>query len=472
MKVKSQESRVKSQMPIVALRPYSGSRLSTLGSRLSRGMTLIELLVVIVIMTTIVGAAIPLMSPSNDDRRLREAARGLNTYITGAQNRAIATKRPYGVAFKRLSQDTKRNTAGDLQNDNGVCLEVFYVEQPAPYAGFDANSRACVALHPNLRGLVLVEFVTRGTAADALPQGWDADLFPPGTIRPHDVIEINGTRYKLLTDTTNRYSDLANVTFDSATKSFYEDTNASDAKPVKIVAQPLNDSGQQINSRYDDNGLEIGSKLPPYQPPSPYWAPPAPYKIIRQPTPASEEPYQLPEGTAIDLRASGVGVGDYFYWPGLNDNSEGVIIMFAPEGRVERVSYSQFPNPNAADAFDQPVVDNIYLLVGRRENIPGPDAAADPTLNSSNWATATTDEDRAKLRQPINWLGGGSRWVVIGSQTGRIATIENAFVDPAGVIANPQAPFNTASQSTEQMRAAQILATREFTREMAHVGGR
>src|SRR5215211_4973745 len=129
------------------------------------GMTLIELLVVIVILTTIVGAAIPLMSPSNDDRRLREAARGLNTYITGAQTRAIATKRPYGVAFKRLSQDTKR------AEDNGVCLEVFYVEQQAPYAGFDANSRACVALHPNLRGLVLIRFVTRGTVTDRTQDG-------------------------------------------------------------------------------------------------------------------------------------------------------------------------------------------------------------------------------------------------------------------------------------------------------------
>src|SRR3954452_22821439 len=106
MQVKSLESRVKSQTPAIA--PRSGSRLLALDSRSPRGMTLIELLVVIVILTTIVGAAIPLLSPSNDDRRLREAARGLNTYITGAQTRAIATKRPYGVAFKRLSQDTTK----------------------------------------------------------------------------------------------------------------------------------------------------------------------------------------------------------------------------------------------------------------------------------------------------------------------------------------------------------------------------
>ena len=100
------------------------------------------------------------------------------------------------------------------------------------------------------------------------------------------------------------------------------------------------------------------------------------------------------------------------------------------------------------------------------------DATADHTLNSAAWANATTDEARAKLRQPINWLGGNSRWIVIGSQSGRIATIENTFVDPGIVMANPQVPFNGAVESTEEMRAAQILAAREFTREMAQVGGR
>src|SRR4029078_2152563 len=134
--------------------------------------------------------------------------------------------------------------------------------------------------------------------------------------------------------------------------------------------------------------------------PAPYWTAPMPYKVLRQPTPASEEPYQLPQGTAIYVRASGVGVDDFFYVRGQNDNSEGVIIMFAPEGRIARVSYSQVPN---AEPFDKPVVDNVYLLVGRRENIPAPIATADPTLSSTKFSAATTDEERDKLRKPLNW---------------------------------------------------------------------
>jgi prepilin-type N-terminal cleavage/methylation domain-containing protein len=446
------------------LRTPNSSLLAPRSSFLRTGMTLIELLVVIVILTTIVAAAIPLMSPNNDDRRLREAARGLNTYITGAQSRSIATNRPYGVALKRLSQDTKR------AEDRGVCLEVFYVEQQPPYAGFDANSRVCVAIHPDPAetGKVLIRFVTRGTTQAGLPPGWTSDLFPTDVIRPGDVLEVNGTRFQLLDDLSQR-----NITIGYIKQVEYF-RPPSNNLPAQIVARPLNDSGQQINPRYDDKGNEIGSQPASSKPPAPYWALPAPYKIFRQPTPASDAPYQLPEGTAIDLRASGVGSGDYFYWPGIHDNNDQVMIMFSPEGKVSRVWYNQkFGDDSAADLiFNEPVVDNLYLLVGRRENIPAPAANSDATLQSATFGTPLTDEQRAKLREPLNWLGGGSRWVVIGSQTGRIATIENAFVDMSSVLNNPQKPFDTASQSSEEMRGAQILAAREFTHEMAQVGGR
>ncbi len=378
MKVQGLESRVEGQKRGVALRSHSGSQPSTLDPRPSfRGMTLVELLIVIVIITTLVAAAIPLMSPTNDGRRLREAARGLNTYITGAQSRAVAAHRPFGIALKRLSYDTNTNPnkdtdpTKDIHPDNGACLEVFYVEQPAPYAGFDANSRACVALHPNKLGLVLVRFVTRGndypSNGDRLPIGWDPDLFPNGMIRPADVIEINGTQFELLAPSEDMYEY---VILDD--NGYFQSRGGFQSRAaVTIVARPINDSGQQINPKYDNTGYTLGADreaAAPAKPPAPFWTNPAPYKVLRQATRASDEPYQLPEGTAIDLRASGVGANDYFYVPGFNDNHYDVLIMFTPEGRVSRVSYSQLPLNNREEPpmFDQNVVDNVYLLVGRR----------------------------------------------------------------------------------------------------------
>lgn len=405
-------------------------------------MTLIELLVVIIILTTIVAAAIPLLSPTNDDRRLREAARGVNAFINGASSRAVGLGRPVGVAIKRLAQETNRSA------DRSVCVELFYVEQPAPYTGFDDNSRASVALYPNppliipgnppqvIHDAVLIRFITRGGSSAGLPIGWSYDPLPTGVIYVGDVIEINGTQYEIL--------DLSN-------------------QPQQIVARPKNNSGQQINPRYDSAGMEIGASAN-----APYWTAAAPYKILRRPAPTSDEPYQMPEGTAIDLRASGVGMRDYFYVPNLNDNDQGILIMFAPEGRVSRVAFYQ--TPNSFTPFDGPVVDNIYLLVGRRDKSPPPAVASDPTLNMPEWSAAVTDDQRNRLREPVNWLSGNSRWIAIGPQSGRIVTVENAFVNPAAVLSNPA--LMGAMPSSEEMRTSQILAAREFTREMSQLGGR
>ncbi len=156
-------------------------------------MTLIELLIVIVILATLTAAALPILTPSTNERRIREASRELNSYIAQAQAKAIANQRPYGIALKRLSSDTGR------ADDRGVCLEAVMVEQPAPYAGFDENSRVRVALNG---ASVLIDFVTRGTLnppnSDRLPEGWDADLVPTGVIRLGDVIEVLGTRYRIV----------------------------------------------------------------------------------------------------------------------------------------------------------------------------------------------------------------------------------------------------------------------------------
>jgi type II secretory pathway pseudopilin PulG len=487
MRVKSFESRVNSRKPIVALRSYSGSRLSTLDSRLA--LTLVELLVVVVILTTIVAAAIPILAPTNDERRLREATRALNTYITGAQSRAISLDRPYGIALKRLSQDT--DTDGNPNNpheDNGVSLEVFYVEQPLPYAGFDANSRARLALYapPNLnwyaglpRPLVLIQFVTRGASVgmnqDSLPVGWDPDLFPQGMVRPGDVIEIQGSQYRLIYDPSDtqvqaRFTDETNTYFASNTG------KAGNNRAAQIVALPINNTGQLklANVEYDYEGLELGAANAVS---GPFFTLAIPYKILRQAAPTSDDPYQLPEGTAIDLRASGFGLSDYFYVPGENDNSQGVIIMFAPEGRVARLSYSQMPITNGeSPQFDDAIVDNVFLLVGKRENIPAPPVGTDPTLRTGTGgvpdpATQGADQVVQEMKEPINWLNGNSRWIVIGSQSGRIATVENATVDPWTVLTDTKSRI-PADESTEEMRTRQILAAREFTREMSQMGGR
>lgn len=70
MPVKRQESRVKSQKRMVAVRSYSGSRLLTLSSRPSpRGVTLIELLIVITIISILAALVLGVAAVANETAR-------------------------------------------------------------------------------------------------------------------------------------------------------------------------------------------------------------------------------------------------------------------------------------------------------------------------------------------------------------------------------------------------------------------
>jgi hypothetical protein len=318
-------------------------------------------------------------------------------------------------------------------------------------------------------------------------------------IRPGDVIEIGDSRFELLDHTKSfgQSQDLqavrrfARVGFDDLT-GYYRQLQQNTV--VQIIARPINDTGQQVYPEYDDQGFELGEDRPPNAPPtprSPVWTGPAPYKILRQATLTSDEPYQLPEGTAIDLRASGVG-NTFFYYPAVPagttggtgshprvDNDLPIFIMFAPEGRIARVTFSWSTSPSTSvvtnEKFDRAVAENVFLLVGRRENSPPAAVANDPTLSTAGLTpqgAPNRDQAMQELKEPINWLNGDSRWLVLGAQSGRIVTVENAFVDPLTLIqenANGPTPF---AQSSEPMRSAQIIAAREFAPEMSQLGGR
>jgi type II secretory pathway pseudopilin PulG len=435
-------------------------------------LTLIELLVVIIILTTLVSAAIPLMAPTNDDRRIREASRMVNAFITGAQTKAIEIQRPYGVMIKRLSQNT--NAEGDpdsAHDDNAVSIELQYVEQPSPFVGFSESSSVMIALDNGATGTigqVLVRFVRRGNevaqGSDELPIGWDPDLIPPATIRRGDVIEFNGTRFVFTDD------GLGNPNFFDDAGFYKPDSGTPDST---FVAKPVNDTGQVIGPRYDDNGYPIGTQTPSI---SPFWTEPAKYKILRQPMPTAVEPMQMPDGTAIDLRASGIGTNEYFYVPASSgianyrDNREPIVIMFAPEGRVSRVRFAYHNSTtNTLELYDQPVVDNILLLVGRRELAPPPAANLDPTLDNSK-LPPTNSELYADARDTINWLRGESRWIGIGSQTGRIVTVQNNTRPPSATLSDTRVLGN--SPGTEEVRNVQIDIARQLARQMSQLGGR
>ncbi len=448
------------------VRRADSSRIA-IGRRPARGMTLIELLVVTVLVSILVTTAIPVLSPNNDSRKIREASRAVNAFFASAQAKAIETGRPFGVTFKRLSDDT-----GSVE-DAGVCLELQQVEVPSTYTGLDGNSLASLSINNqyaagrNWRAapyfLQLVrkddEVQDVNTATNGkLPLGYDADLFPPSFFRENDLIETQGQLFRIVGCSTPIDEN-----------GYYEQPNTSTL--VQLALAPVNyvvpKSADELVQEYlgiiptfDNNGQELPSPEvlanadnndPAYN----YcWTTPAPYRVMRQPIPSSGEPLQLPGGTAIDLGASGVNLPqiatseDRFYTrTDSNGNVKTVVgsptLLFTPSGGIQL----QLPGEEM-----QPVIGTIALCIGRRELIPyEPTEGASGRYNQSEQATdypidLTVDivserlankdgttaesEEVREIMNKYNWLNLDTRWVVLSGRSGSIASVANSYVDP------------------------------------------
>ncbi|MCA9239434.1 MAG: type II secretion system protein, partial [Planctomycetales bacterium] len=461
---------------------------------------LVELLVVMAILAILLGAAIPVLAPASDARRIREAARAAHTFISGAKVRAKETGRPFGVALKRLSKDTGR------AEDNGVCLEMYYVEEPPPYAGFDDNARAMLSYDLNSSGAIVpgqinVRFVRVSAATgrvvnDPLPRLFRVgDRIQLGSV----VLEFNDTG-SAFDARTGYYTDIGSTIGAKVV--------AGNKAVGSSTVQPTSRYTQLLNLVYDNDLLLIANGG---NPAVPYWTAPLRYKILRQPVKTSNEAFQLPNKMAIDLEACGMGDGTRLHDPYARvnpanepnpawesgwredkplgpDNDDDIIIMFSPEGAVAEVLYNAGPRDEDGNNttgqngdFDAYPVrrlasSNVFLLVGLRENIVGADVDA-PDIDFGKSFDSAADKEKAKKK--INWLNGDSRWLVIGARTGALATAENAFVDPQDYADGPLDGTVTsgpmlvdAADELSYRRGLEIQAAREFARQAIGMGGR
>jgi len=107
-------------------------------------VTLLELLIVMAIMVMVTAAAIPIMIPAVQNRRMREASRLASSYISGARSRAIETGRPVGVMAERF-------------NGGNFAMVLSYVEVPRPYAGDFSGSKIMVSSSGSVTAFTLTD---------------------------------------------------------------------------------------------------------------------------------------------------------------------------------------------------------------------------------------------------------------------------------------------------------------------------
>ncbi|TWT99951.1 hypothetical protein Pla108_08950 [Botrimarina colliarenosi] len=433
------------------------------------GMTLVELLVVIVLVTTLVSTAIPIISPGGDNRKLRESSRNLNAYLQGAQARAIETGRPFGVSFQRLSADTGSGA------DNAVCVRMEYVEVPPWYSGFSPTSAVRISpawvptdtsTPPNRLfydpsspiawrriGPVWIQFVQRGPTPNGskMPPGWVSDLTPPQFFRPGDTIEVHGQRYTLL-DRAQANSNSADLTVRSV-DGYYPGTVSGSvttllAKPEGLPNGAPIEQLPTLAIKYDANGNAVSSSSP-YD--EPFWTEPTPYKIYRQPVSAGGEPLELPTGVAVDLQASVFGNGTRVYQPHVDyvesavsftPRTDNVMVLFSPEGSIDRV-YG-LVDATGQEVPPTTVTSYLALCVGRRDLIPAKPrdavsqaAYAEPIdLYTDVVQPGLNETEATELTDQYNWLNLETRWVLVGGQSGSVSTIETSAPYYAGATNN------------------------------------
>ncbi len=433
--------------------PFPISNFQSLAPRSSllapRALTLIELLVVIVILMTLIGGVIPLLSPNNDARKISQASRSLQTYVNMAKAKAARTGRPVGIAFSESS-------AG-----SGVALEVFQIEVPPPFAGFSNASAARIQrTHNTANGQITfeIQFLLSDTldpAATKAKEEYFTDSLPPQFLKFGDIVMVGDVACRLVNND----------------KLEGEDDNGFIILPDVQEPEDLSLPFELVNSnrtlpfledkKTSSFGIEVDLTAV------------MPYRIMRQPKPPSttdrvptgnaESPLQLPAGIGIDLMASGLEGNpnlSNFTDQNVGANVRQISILFSPQGGVDSVIQNGKKYETAS---------HVMLLLGRVENAV-PNAVTYTTTGRDQWkidSNKTTKDQFASLQDERNWLSPDSRWLTIAARSGRVVVSDNGFVS---FTAMRKLPRNVDLQMSVFEIDDQLDVARQYAREMKRRG--
>lgn len=384
------------------------------------GVTLIELLVVITILLILLAVMVPRIRPMMEQRRIREASRTVSAFFYAARNRAMEIGRPVGVSIERLK----------IQPEAAVTLRM--VEEPPAYAGDVIGARAIVR-RLGTSPLFQVRLNTAEVASmltQTLP------------VAVGDVItfESQGVRYRIMGLDLNGDGNP-----DADSDNLIGDPNFPvQSTPFAVLLIKLEDVADTPWPATSNPS----APFPPENPASGIGSRPVAFQIYRRPESTAAAPVRLPTGTVIDLYSSGtdsmvlmgnpsgfVPVDHNTSTPEVEDPTP-VIVLFAPDGRVQRVFYE-----NTQSAVTEP----IYFLIGRWERMPAL-ASAPPNPRGPSLA-----EDGL-----YNWQDITNYWLVINPNTGLAVT---APVSGTTMVNNVKVPND-------------LYAARNDARLMKGVGGR
>jgi len=414
-----------------------------------RGMTLVELLVVVGIILLVAAIAVPALQPASRRYPVREAARGLSAFLQAARIDAMESGRPVGVVFERFS------------GNPNACFVVHQVEIPPTYGGDTTTAR----LSP------LAIFYVDPSSPNTPPRlvgvmaAMSGGMIEDGLIRPGDLLQLNyqGPWYSIAERNINLGSGIvANP-----------DTNGDgflDVAPGGIVFATY--QGQPGYTRAPPWRTFTTLKPPWTWTSPPTFGPPVPFLIQRIPTLDATgltdfggnllfspvPPLRLTGGAVIDSAASGTASHPTGFESVSTDGNADLlptILIFSPDGTVQRVYHRHLEySPDLSQVVSigfqvHPVIEPIYLLVGKWERMPASPRDVSLPLPRQNppYAPSMADDGLYNFQDPENL------WVVLNPQTGSITQAE-VYVPPqhaAPISGGNQAAVITAVRDSRQL---------------------
>lgn len=388
-----------------------------------RGVTLIELLVAVSIMLLLAAFALPKLGPMAKQRKIREASRSVNVFLSRARSRAIETGRPCGVVFHRVTDDT--TDPGKLSNAVSM---LYQAEVPLPYAG---NTNATAMKLQNVTTLL-----DKQAGRVVLQSQVQIDSLSDGLVKIGDRIQFNsqGPWYEITKSTT-----------------FPEDNGFLQFSAGTIGADPDWIDNCFLTLRW------VGGPGCVVPWPSTWSAStPVSFTIQRQPVRTIAQPLTLPVGTTVDLSAS--GTDSDIEKPLFSKGKGDVTIMFSPNGSVGRYYWDSYDySLGKFVPYNVDAIDPIYLLIGWREQV-----------GRSGIEIKPADPVELDEEELPNWQILSNLWIGLNPQTGLVTVAENAHSDQAYLEAADSGPSGWESG----WEAITIRASRQYARQAQMKGGR
>jgi prepilin-type N-terminal cleavage/methylation domain-containing protein len=336
---------------------YSGT--GRVAARIRPGLTLIELLVVITISTLLLVASVQLLRLPIQSRKTREAARQMSALIARAKARAAEINRPVGLLFRRGGPD--------IEGGAYFCTEIDVVETPSYYIGDILGAGAVIQGAPSV--------------------GPPSAMFPLGFVEGTAVIQGAETLQRFAGSPP---SAPLRIRFDNKNPWYTITALALSGSNIEITF---------IDSNNPLSGIPVTPRALPFQ-------------IEFQPGsinvfPTLSAPTQLPSTVCVDLTVSGFGHNGRQFAPTSANEIQPVLVMFSPEGHIERVFASGFTGiPQGT----------VFFLVGKTGQVINANLADGlaPLTNPPE-----PDGFRANLMDPQ------TIWVAIAHQAGKITVAEN-----------------------------------------------